>query len=167
LSSTFHGDANGLLTCFIWARLKNLCMFKPWQYREPLPGHCCPGRHCLRIAPHSNCHISKFTLMTKVFLSILQSSCHKQHIANGLTLMTPSLRGWEVLPTLGALTHTRIAWALSPMAPQVPGVTPGSPCAHGVSGTPHGEVRKNFAFICMYLNLLMCVTMTIQELIHG
>ena len=30
--------------------------------------------------------------------------------------------------------------ALSPTAPQVPGVTPGSPCAHGVLGTPHGEV---------------------------
>ena len=27
----------------------------------------------------------------------------------------------------GALTHTRITWALSPTAPQVPGVTPGSP----------------------------------------
>ena len=27
----------------------------------------------------------------------------------------------------GALTHTRITWALSPMAPQVPGVTPESP----------------------------------------
>ena len=35
----------------------------------------------------------------------------------------------------GALTHTRITWALSPMVPQVPGVTPGSPlcpwcCGH-------------------------------------
>ena len=35
----------------------------------------------------------------------------------------------------GALIHTRITWALSPMAPQVPGVTPGSPlcpwcCGH-------------------------------------
>ena len=27
----------------------------------------------------------------------------------------------------GTLTHTRITWALSPMVPQVPGVTPGSP----------------------------------------
>jgi hypothetical protein len=27
----------------------------------------------------------------------------------------------------GALTHTRITWSLSPMAPQVLGVTPGSP----------------------------------------
>jgi hypothetical protein len=26
-----------------------------------------------------------------------------------------------------ALIHTRITWSLSPMAPQVPGVTPGSP----------------------------------------
>jgi hypothetical protein len=41
--------------------------------------------------------------------------------------MTPSLRGWEAFPTPGALTHTRITWAFSPPAPQVPGVTPGSP----------------------------------------
>jgi hypothetical protein len=27
----------------------------------------------------------------------------------------------------GALTHTRITWSLLPMAPQVPGVTAGSP----------------------------------------
>ena len=30
-------------------------------------------------------------------------------------------------PMSGALTYTRITWALSPMASQVPGVTPGSP----------------------------------------
>ena len=43
----------------------------------------------------------------------------------------------------GALTHARITWSLSPMVPQVPGVTPGPPCAYGVVGTPHGEVRDN------------------------
>ena len=52
---------------------------------------------------------------------------HELRIAHGLTLMPPSLRGWEAFPTPGALTHTRITWALSPTAPQVPGVTPGSP----------------------------------------
>ena len=50
--------------------------------------------------------------------------------------MTPSLRGWEAFPTPGALTHTRITWALSPPVPQVPCVTPGSPCAHGVLDIP-------------------------------
>ena len=43
----------------------------------------------------------------------------------------------------GALTHTRITWALSLMASQVLGVTPGSPCAHGILGTPHREVCDN------------------------
>jgi hypothetical protein len=60
-------------------------------------------------------------------LSILESSRHELRIAHGLTLMTPSLRGWEAFPTPGALTHTSISWAFSPPAPQVPGVTPGSP----------------------------------------
>jgi hypothetical protein len=55
--------------------------------------------------------------------------------------MTPSLCGWEAFPTPGALTHTWITWAFSPPAPQVPGITPGSPCAHGVSGIHYGEVR--------------------------
>jgi hypothetical protein len=44
-------------------------------------------------------------------MSILESSRHELGIAHGLTLMTLSLRGWEVLPTLGALTRTRITWA--------------------------------------------------------
>ena len=44
------------------------------------------------------------------------------------------------MPT--ALTHTRITWSLSPMAAQVPGVTLGPPCVHGVGGTPYGEVRN-------------------------
>ena len=39
------------------------------------------------------------------------------------------------VPNAQALTHIRITWALSPMAPQVPGVTLGSPlcpwcCGH-------------------------------------
>lgn len=40
-----------------------------------------------------------------------------------------------------ALIHTKITWAISPPASQVLSVTPGSPCAHGLLGAPHGEVR--------------------------
>jgi hypothetical protein len=53
-------------------------------------------------------------------LSILESSRHELRIAHGLTRMTPSPCGWEAFPTLGAPTHTRITWAFSPSAPQVP-----------------------------------------------
>jgi hypothetical protein len=60
-------------------------------------------------------------------LSILEFSRYELRIAYGLSLMTISLRGWETFPTPGALTHTRIIWVFSPPAPQVPGVTPGSP----------------------------------------
>ena len=59
--------------------------------------------------------------------------------------MTPSLRGWEAFPMPGALTHTRITWALSPPAPQVPGVTPGSPLCPWCFGHPFGEVRDTLA----------------------
>jgi hypothetical protein len=69
-------------------------------------------------------------------LSILEFSRHELHIAHGLTLMTPSLRGWEAFPMPGALAHTRITWAFSPPAPQVPGVTPGSPLCPWCFGHP-------------------------------
>jgi hypothetical protein len=57
--------------------------------------------------------------------------------------MTPSLRGWEAFPTPGALTHSRITWAFPPPAPQVPGVTPGSPLCPWCFGHPFGEVRDS------------------------
>jgi hypothetical protein len=41
----------------------------------------------------------------------------------------------------GVLTHTRITWAFSPPAPQVPGVTPGSPLCPWCFGHHFGEVR--------------------------
>ena len=100
--------------------LRNLCLSKPWQSREPLPGHCCPGT-----TPHSNCHI--LTPLIEVFLRILKFARHKLRIADGLTLVTSKLHGWEAFPTPGALTHTRITWGLSSTGLQVPGVTPGSP----------------------------------------
>jgi hypothetical protein len=78
-----------------------------------------------------------------VFLSILELARHELRIAHGLTLMTPSLHGWEAFPTPGALTHTRFTWAFSPPAPQVPGVTPGSPLCPWCFGHPFGEVRDN------------------------
>ena len=79
-----------------------------------------------QIDVYSNYHISKLTPLIEVFSSILEFSRHELGIAHGLTLMTLSLRGWEAFPMHGALTHTRIVWALSPMAPLVSGVTPGS-----------------------------------------
>ena len=63
-----------------------------------------------------------------MFLSILESWCHKLLIAYGLTLLTPR---WEAFPT---------PEALSPMVPQVLGATPGFLLAYGVLGTPHGKV---------------------------
>ena len=107
-------------------------MFKPWQSREPIQGHCCTG-HCPRTMPHSNCHITQLTPPIEVFLSILESACHKLCIAHGLTLVTPSLCGWEAFPMPKARTHTRITWALSTTAPQVMGVTLGCPRCFGHS----------------------------------
>ena len=82
----------------------------------------CPG-----IVPHSNCHNSQLTPPIEVFLSILESTRHKLRIAHGLTLLHPSLHGWEAFLTPGAFTHTRITWAFSPLAPQFPSVILGSP----------------------------------------
>ena len=82
----------------------------------------------------------------EVFLSIPEFRRHKLLIAHGLTLVTPGFRGWEAFPMPRALTHTKITWTLSSMAPQVPGVTLGSPYDYGISGTPHREVCDSFFF---------------------
>jgi hypothetical protein len=63
---------------------------------------------------------------------------------------------------LGALTHTRITRALSPTAPQVPGVTQGSPCAHGVLGTPHGKVC-NTSLPLVHKMLIIFIIFSYQE----
>ena len=93
-----------------------------------------PGR-CPQATPHSNCRISQLTPPIGVFLIILESGRHKLLVYHGLTLVTPSLCGWEPFSTPGTLTHTRITWALSPMASQVMTITLGSPlgpwcCGH-------------------------------------
>ena len=67
----------------------------------------------------------------EVFLSILESGRSKVPIDYGLTL-----RRWEVFPMHGALIHTRITWTFSPLAPQVPGVTPGSPFVATLASPP-------------------------------
>ena len=85
-----------------------------------------PG-HCSGIVPHSNYHIYWFTPLIEVFLSILESSRHELGISYSLTLVTPSLRGWEAFPTPGVLTHITITRAFSPMAPQVTCITMGTP----------------------------------------
>ena len=52
-ASTFHVDANWLLTCPIQASIEDVMHVETLAVREPLPCHCCPGT-----SPHSNCHIS-------------------------------------------------------------------------------------------------------------
>jgi hypothetical protein len=106
--------------------LRKLCLYKPWQSREPLPGHCCSKALSQESAPLELAYLLPHILKWIVF-RILESSRHELRLAHGLTLMNHSLRGWEAFPTPGALTHIRITWAFSPLAPQVRGVTSGSP----------------------------------------
>jgi hypothetical protein len=115
-----------------WGRYACLNLRSPGSHSKAIAvlGRC-PGT-----SPNSNWHISKLTPPNEVFLSILESSRHELRIAHGITLMTPSPRGWEAFPTPGALTHTRITWAFSPPAPQVMGVTPGSPLCPWCFGHP-------------------------------
>jgi hypothetical protein len=115
--------------------LSKLCLFKPFSPGSHSQATAVPGR-CPGTTPHSNWHISSLTPPNEVILSILESSRDELRTAHGLTLMTPSPHGWEAFPTPGALTHTRITWAFSPLVPQVPGITPGSPLCPRCFGQP-------------------------------
>ena len=139
--------ADGLLTCTIQPSIEGAMailtlavfgatfMSMMFHHNASLSVGRCP-----QTMPPSNCHISQVTPSIEVLLSILESVHHKLLDAHGVTLVTPSLCGWEAFLTLGAPIHTRITpihtKALSPMAPQVPGITPGfflCPCYCGHS----------------------------------
>jgi hypothetical protein len=109
--------------------LRKLCLFEPLQFREPLPGHCCSRALSRDNAPHKLAylltHISKWGVLEHSRILTpwaTHSSWPYPHDA-----YSTSPRGWEAFPTPRALIHTRITWAFSPSAPQVVGVTPGSP----------------------------------------
>ena len=74
-------------------------------------------------------------------MSILESGRHKPFVVNNLTLVTPSYHGREAFSTPGALTHTKITWALSPWRHKSRASLQGPLCAHGVACT-HGKVRN-------------------------
>jgi hypothetical protein len=97
-------------------------------------------------------------------LSILESSRHELRIAHGLTLMTPSPRGWEAFPAPGA---SPILVSLGPShhrRHKSRASLRGPPCAHGVSGIPFGEVRDRcppYMHITTSYNLCsMCICST-------
>ena len=105
--------------------LRKLWLFKPWHSYAPVPGHSCPRAFYLGSAPLKLPYFLAHTSDWGV-LSILKSRRYKLLIAHGFTFTSHGLYGWEAFLTQGALTHTRIIWAFSPMAPQVLGITPGS-----------------------------------------
>jgi hypothetical protein len=72
-------------------------------------------------------------LQLGVFFCIVEYERHKLLNAHGFTFVTPRHRGWEVFSMSRALTHIKIGWSLSPMAPQLPGIALGPPCAHRVA----------------------------------
>ena len=122
-----HVDADGLLTCPIWANIEEFMHVQtlpvPGANPQPLLYQgAVLGQRPTQITITPSLHLG-----LRCFMSILESTRHKLRIADGLTLVHPGLCGWEVFPMPRALTHTRIIWALSPTVPQVPGVTLGCP----------------------------------------
>ena len=136
--------------------LRKLCLFKPWQSREPLPGHCCT-KAMSRVNAHSNCHISQLTPPIEIFLSILESPPHKLRIAHGLILVTPNSVGGRhsqhlgPSPTLGSLGPSHQRHHKSRVLLQ------GPLCAHVVSGAPHGEVRDNVSLLVRHVAVVQAL----------
>ena len=149
LSFTFHVDVDGQFTCPIEAKIKEFIFVQTSVAMKAIPRPLQFQGATRDIAPLKLSNIQAHTSI-EVFLSIPKSSLHDLRVAHSLTLMTPSLRGWEAFPTHVALTHTMIIWAFPPTAPQVSGVIPGSSlCPWGtmyphillVLGIPYGEMR--------------------------
>ena len=84
-------------------------------------------------------------------MSIVESTRYKLRKAPGLTLMPPNLCGWEAFPMARALIHTKTTWALSSTAPQVPGVSSGSPLFPWCF-RHHEEVRDKIRFYALQEN---------------
>ena len=82
--------------------------------------------HCPLAVPYSKPHNFLSTPPIEVFLGILESRCYEPSNALGLILVTSVSMGGRCSQRPGALTHTRISSALSPMVPQVLGVNLGS-----------------------------------------
>lgn len=96
--------------------------------------------YCIRALFRNNTPL-KLILPIEMFLSILEFSRHKLRIAHGLTLVSPSLCGWETFPMPRALTHTRITWAPSLTVPHSRVSLRFSLYTHGGLGIPNGQVR--------------------------
>ena len=114
----FHVDANALLSCPIYASIEEVMhvhtLVVPRATPMPLLYQgTVQGQRPTQIATSPSSHP-----LIEVFLSILEFTRHKLLIVDSLILVPPSLRGWQAFPT---------PRALSPTAPQVSGVTLGSP----------------------------------------
>ena len=85
--------------------LSKLCLFKPCQFWEPLPGHCCS-----KVLSQNNVPLKMPYLLAYNFgwgvLSIVDFARHKLREDHGLTLVTSSVLGWEAIPMRrGIYTH--------------------------------------------------------------
>ena len=130
-ASTLHRNANKDATCPIWTNIEGVT---PLLSSRSLKRHSLDSdvlhhntstpNYCSGIVSHSNFFNSLLTPPIEVFFSILELRCHYLHLVFGIAFVIPSLCRWEVFPMLRALLYTRLTWALSSTAPQVPGVTP-------------------------------------------
>jgi hypothetical protein len=106
--------------------LRKLCLFKPLQSQEPLPGHCW------------SMALSRDNAQFK--LAYLLADTSKWGVLEHSKILTPwathsswpyphaSYFPWvEGVPNARARTHTRITWAFSPSVPQSPGCHSGVP----------------------------------------
>ena len=135
---------------------RHLCLIESWQSRESLPGTAVPGC-CLGTALHLNCHNSYLTPRIEVILSIIELLHHELSKTHGLTFVTPSLHGWEAFPTPGALTTLGSLGPSHQRRHKSQVSLRGSSCDHGVSGTPHGEVRDTeFEMVSLSLETVKC-----------
>ena len=123
--------------------LKKLSMFNLWQFREPLPGHCCTKALSRDNAPLKLAYLLTQTSYWGVFehfrilmpLAMHSSWPYPRDCLSPWVENIPNARGRKTIGSLGPSYQRHHESWVSLWDPL---------CAHGILGTPHGEVHDTY-----------------------
>ena len=117
----FHLDVDGLFTCLVHASIDKIMHVWTFAVSGTTPMPVLSRDNAPLKLPCLLAHTSDWGVLehSRILTPWARHSSWPY-------LVTPNLHVWEAFPMPEVLIHIKITWALSPMVPQVPGVTSGS-----------------------------------------